>query len=134
MVAQKLLIIEDDEDNRMLIQFVLESETDWKIIAAANGIEGIAKAETERPDAILLDVIMPDLDGLTVCEVLKTNLFTCAIPVIFVTARVEAKMLDRLKSTLAVGIITKPFNINRFPSQITSMCGWKINKDEFLPN
>lgn len=127
MATRRLLLIEDNEDNRILIKFALESKTDWKVLTANNGIEGISQAETERPDVILLDLVMPDLDGLTVYEVLKTNLFTCTIPVIFITARVEAKMLKRLEATLAAGIITKPMDVINLDTQIAKMCQWEIN-------
>ena len=127
MAARRLLLIEDNGDNRMLIKFALESKTDWKVLTATNGIEGINKAETERPDVILLDLVMPDLDGLTVYEVLRSNLFTCTIPVIFITAMVEAKVLARLEATLAAGIITKPFDITNLDTQIAKMCQWEIN-------
>ena len=127
MAARRLLLIEDNGDNRMLIKFALESKTDWKVVTATNGIEGISKAETERPDVILLDLVMPDLDGLTVCEVLKSNLFTCTIPVIFITAMVEAKVLARLETTLAAGIITKPFDVTNLDLEIAKMCQWEIN-------
>ena len=127
MAARRLLLIEDNGDNRMLIKFALESKTDWKVLTVTNSIEGINKAETERPDVILLDLVMPDLDGLTVCEVLKSNLFTCTIPVIFITAMVEANVLARLEATLAAGIITKPFDITNLDTQIAKMCKWEIN-------
>ena len=127
MAARRLLLIEDNGDNRMLIKFALESKTDWKVLTATNGIEGISKAETERPDVILLDLVMPDLDGLTVYEVLRSNLFTCTIPTIFITAMVEARVLARLEATLAAGIITKPFDITNLDTQIAKMCQWEIN-------
>ncbi len=127
MAARRLLLIDDNGDNRMSIAFALESKTDWKVLTATNSIEGINKAETERPDVILLDLVMPDLDGLTVCEVLRSNLFTCTIPVIFITAMVEAKVLARLEATLAAGIITKPFDITNLDTQIAKMCKWEIN-------
>ena len=127
MAARRLLLIEDNGDNRMLIMFALESKTDWKVITATNGIEGIIKAETERPDVILLDLVMPDLDGLTVCEALKSNRFTCTIPVIFITAMVEASVLAQLEATLAVGIITKPFDVTNLNLEIAKMCQWEID-------
>ena len=111
----------------MLIKFALESKTDWKVITATNGIEGISKAETKRPDVILLDLVMSDLDGLTVCEVLKSDLFTCTIPVIFITAMVEAKVLARLEATLAAGIITKPFEVTNLDLEIAKICQWEID-------
>ena len=109
MAAKKLLLIEDDLDNQTLIKFALESETDWQVLTASDGIEGITKAESERPDAILLDLYMPGIDGLEVCEILKDNLFTCSIPIVFITAVAQPEILDRLEATLAKGVITKPF-------------------------
>ena len=125
MAAKRLLFIDDNEDCRILIKVALESKTDWKVLTAKDGIEGIIKAQTERPDVILLDFIMPDLDGLTVLEVLKSNLFTCSIPVIFITAMVQTELLFQLKNTLAIAIITKPFDVINLNFQIAEICEWK---------
>jgi CheY-like chemotaxis protein len=125
MVTKRLLIIDDNEDNRTLVELALEINSDWEVLTAINGIEGITKAELERPDIILLDFIMPDLDGLTVCQVLKFNLFTCSIPVIFMTAMTEAKVLSELETTLAEGIITKPFDIVNLYAQIEAICDFE---------
>lgn len=126
MAARHLLFIDDNEDNRILVKFALERKTDWEVLTACSGVEGIAKAETERPDVILLDFIMPDLDGIAVLDVLKSNLFTCSIPVIFVTAMVQTDLLVRLKNSLAIGVITKPFDIINFDSQIANICKWDM--------
>ena len=125
MAVRRLLYIDDNEDSRILVEFVLESQTNWEVLTACDGVEGITKAETERPDVILLDFIMPGLDGIAVLEVLKSNLFTCSIPVIFVTAMVETKLLSLLENTLAEGVITKPFDVINLDSQIAEICEWK---------
>ena len=65
---------------------------------------------------------MPDLDGFTIYEVLKSNLFTRTIPMIFITAMVDTNILTKLENTLAVGIITKPFDIDRLDLEITKIC------------
>ena len=127
MAARHLLFIDDNEDSRILVKFALESGTDWKVLMASDGVEGIAKAETERPDVILLDFMMPDLDGVAVLDVLKSNLFTCSIPVIFITAMVQTDLLSRLDNTPAVGVITKPFDIINLDSQIAEICQWNVN-------
>ena len=126
MTARHLLLIDDNEDNRILVKFALERKTDWEVLTACSAVEGITKAETERPDVILLDFIMPDLDGIAVLDVLKSNLFTCSIPVIFITAMVQTDLLSRLQNSLAVGVITKPFNIINFDSQIAKICLWEL--------
>lgn len=121
---KKLLLIEDNKDNRELVEFVLETETDWEINAISDGIKGIEIAELEQPDAILLDFIMPKIDGLTVCNVLGNNLFTCNIPVIFITAMVDNKSYYLLENTHALGIITKPLDINSLATKIKEICKW----------
>lgn len=128
MATKRLLLIDDNKDTRVLIKLAFEEvNTGWKVLLASDGIEGITKAELEKPDVILLDVVMPQLDGLTVCEILKSNLFTASIPIIFMTAMVNAKMIAQLKNTLAVGVITKPFDLFNLDSQIANMCKWESN-------
>jgi CheY-like chemotaxis protein len=126
MATKQLLLIDDNEDNRKLVKFTLEMHEGWEITTAIDGVEGITKAEVERPDVILLDVLMPGLDGLTVYEILKSNLFTCTIPIIFMTALNHEKMLAELATTLADGIITKPFDVVNLDSQIAQICDWEL--------
>jgi len=126
MDTKRILVIDDDEDNLTLIKFALEMNTDWEVLMALDGIEGIAKAELERPDVILLDFIMPGLDGLTVYEVLKSNLFTCSIPIIFITAMAQARIISQLKATRAEGIIIKPFDAVNLDSQVAKICNWEL--------
>ncbi len=131
MVTKRLLLIDDNEDNRLLVEFALQMNPNWKVLTASSGLEGITKAELERPDVILLDFIMPDLDGLTVCQILKSNLFTCSIPIIFMTAMTQAKILSKLETTLAEGIIIKPFDIHNLHSQIIEICDLEEGGREF---
>ena len=126
MATKKLLLIDDNEDTQTLIKFVFQTNTDWKITVASDGVEGITKAELERPDVILLDFIMPGLDGFTACEILKSNLFTCSIPIVFITAMVHPKTITRLENTLAEGIITKPFDVLNLHLQIAKFCKWEF--------
>jgi CheY-like chemotaxis protein len=120
----KLLLIDDNEDNRTLTKLSLELTTNWEILTASNGIEGISTAESELPDVILLDLIMPEIDGLTVFEVLKQNLVTRQIPIIIVTAMVNSKVLTELRDSGVDGIITKPINTVTLPADIAKMCHW----------
>lgn len=130
-MTRQLLLIDDNRDNRILVETALEINTDWKILTASDGVEGITKAESERPDVILLDFVMPDLDGLTVCEILKSNFFTCSIPIIFITAMVQSQVLNQLESTLAEGTITKPFDLVNLHSQIVNICEWELAQHQY---
>ena len=126
MVTKRLLLIDDNEDNRTLVKFTLEMNTDWEVITAIDGIEGVTKAEIERPDLILLDLIMPGLDGLTVCEILKSNLFTRTIPIVFITAWTQSEVLSEIETNLAEGIIIKPLDVINLDSQIAKICNWEL--------
>ena len=125
-MTKRILFIDDEEDIQTLARFCLELETNWELITASNGHEGIAMAEREQPDAILLDVMMPDLDGLQTLEKLRNNPKTRDIPAIFLTAKVQASDRRRFYAAGAVGVINKPFDSLTLASQIAGFLGWKI--------
>lgn len=114
-----LLIIDDCHDSNQLVKFVLEQDTDWKIITALNAQEGINLARSDRPSIILLDVAMPDIDGLDVYKLLKFDKTTRSIPVVFTTAMVGVE--ERIRKQIAndVKVITKPFDIRLLKTQIS---------------
>lgn len=124
MTTRRVLIIEDDHDIRQLTQFSLEMVASWEVFAAAAGKEGLVLAETEQPDAILLDVMMPDMDGPAVFERLQANERTREIPTIFLTAKVQAAERRRLSDLGAVAVIAKPFDPMTLPGQVAEALGW----------
>ena len=126
MKHKRILFIDDEEDIKTLAEFCLESEAGWTMLSASDGIEGIAIAETEQPDAILLDAMMPDIDGLQTLKKLKLNPKTKDIPTIFVTAKAQASDRRRFYSAGAKGVINKPFDSLTLASQISGFLGWKI--------
>ena len=126
MNTKKLLLIDRDENNQSLVKFGLEMNAGWEVLTAFDGIEGITLAKLTQPDVILLDLVMPDLDGLRVCEILKSNLFTCTIPVIFITTLTHQILLSRLKTTLSEGIILKPFDVINLDLLIAKICDWQF--------
>ena len=124
MPAKQILFIDDEEDIQTLARFCIELEADWKLITASSGMEGIAIAETEQPDAILLDVMMPELDGLQTLEKLQANPNTKHIPIIFLTAKAQASDRRRFYAAGAQGVIHKPFEALTLASQIAGFLGW----------
>ena len=110
MSHKKLLIIDDEDDIREVATITLETMADFEVITASSGLAGVEKAEAERPDVILLDVMMPGLDGLATFERLQKSPVTRSIPVIFMTAKVQPADRKRLGDLGALGMIPKPFD------------------------
>jgi CheY-like chemotaxis protein len=109
-VSRRVLLIDDEDDIREVARLSLELVADWTLFDAGSGEEGIVKAEAERPDAILLDVMMPGMDGPTTLERLQEHPATRNIPVIFLTAKVQPAGQRRFQSLGVRGVIAKPFD------------------------
>ncbi|GAB4368852.1 MAG: response regulator [Elainellaceae cyanobacterium] len=124
MTTKRILIIDDEYDIRAVAQLTLKAVGGWEVSIAASGQEGIAKAVEERPDAILLDVMMPDLDGIETFHRLQENSATQSIPVIFMTAKTQASDRQQFAELDIAGVITKPFKAMKLPGQIASTLGW----------
>ena len=105
----KVLVIDDEAPIRLLCRVNLEAEG-MDVIEAPDGPSGVDKARDERPDVILLDVMMPGLDGWRVAEQLFEDDRTVAIPIIFLTARAEFRDRARGLDIGGVDYVTKPFN------------------------
>jgi len=106
----KVLVIDDEPDIRRIARLGLTKVGKMDVVEAANGAEGLARAKAERPDAILLDVMMPGLDGPSTLARLREDPDTAAVPVVFLTAKAIAAEVDRLRSLGAAGVLTKPFD------------------------
>ena len=105
----KVLIIDDDGDTRELVQMSLALAR-METVSASSGAEGVAKAARDRPDAILLDVMMPFMDGPATLRALRADPRTADIPVLFLTASAMIAEVERLESLDVVGILPKPFD------------------------
>ena len=124
MTTKCILVIDDDEDIQDVARVALEIVGGWEVITASSGSEGLNLAATERPDAILLDVMMPDLDGVTTLKQLKANSATQVIPVILLTAKVQFSDRDRFAQLDIVGIIAKPFKTMTLAEQVAKILSW----------
>lgn len=127
MNCKRILFIDDEEDIRILASFCLESEAGWEVISVSNAIEGIAIAENIQPDAILLDAMMPEIDGLETLAKLRINPKTKHIPAIFITAKSQPSDRRRFYSAGAKGVINKPFDSLTLASQISGFLGWQLD-------
>lgn len=124
MKCKRILFIDDEDDIKTLAQYCLESEAGWLMMSASGGEEGVAIAETEQPDAILLDAMMPEVDGLQTIAKLLNNPKTKDIPIIFITAKAQASDRRRFYQAGAKGVINKPFDSLTLASQISGFLGW----------
>ena len=114
---KKILLIDDEEELVSSLSEVLE-ENGYKVIIATNGMEAIKKAKEERPDLILLDIMMPKMDGYEVLRQLKTSAEAWAIPVIMVTARSDSGSILKTQDSRAADYIIKPFDVSEVLSSI----------------
>ena len=121
--TKRILIIDDEEDIREVAQAALEEMAGWTVAGAGSGAEGVVTATAERPDAILLDVMMPGTDGFEVLARLKANPPTAAIPVILLTAKVQ--VAGRRLPSEAAGVILKPFDPLMLASEVAQLLGWE---------
>jgi CheY-like chemotaxis protein len=123
---KRILVVDNEPSIQEVAQISLETVAGWQVIVAGSGVEGLVVAEREQPDAILLDVMMPDMDGLDTFSQLQANPATRSIPVIFLTAKVQ--IADRQNYT-ELGIrstISKPFSPLELARQIATTLGWKL--------
>lgn len=120
-MPKTILIVEDEPEIRTVLAMALENGGDFTAIAARDGLEGLELAEKMHPDAVLLDALMPGMDGYEVCLRLKANLITCHIPVIFLSAQADYHNQARSKKCGALASLVKPFDPLALASQIKSL-------------
>jgi CheY-like chemotaxis protein len=122
-VRKKILVVDDEQSVRDLciacIQHALGHGYD--VVEAANGGAAIAAAQAERPDLILLDIMMPEVDGFEVCRRLKASPETKGIPVVFLTALGEEKDVEQGLALGGDGYVVKPFNAITLAAQISEL-------------
>jgi CheY-like chemotaxis protein len=116
--AVRVLVIDDEANIRRIVQLALGRVGAMDVVEAPSGPEGLQKALETRPDAILLDVMMPGLDGPETLAALRRNPETSAIPVIFLTAKARLADLRELHGLGAARVLTKPFDPMTLAGQV----------------
>lgn len=122
--ARRILVVDDDDDIREITSVSLEISEAWNVVSASSVAEGLRAAQIEAPDAILLDVMMPDTDGPTGLRALRENPATGKIPVIFLTAKAGERDLRKLLDLDVQGVIGKPFDPMTLGRQMRELLGW----------
>jgi CheY-like chemotaxis protein len=118
---KRILVIDDEDVIQEVVQGCLEDLGGWDTLLASSGAEGLRVAATERPDAILLDVSMPDMDGVETVQKLRSNSVTQNIPVILLTAKVQPADQVRFSELGVVGVIAKPFDPMTLADQVADL-------------
>ncbi len=124
---KRVLIIDNEPHIREVTKICLETIANWDVITASSGREGIAKAQTEQPDAILLDVMMPEMDGLTTFATLQADAATQLIPVILLTAKMQTGDQRRYRQLGIRATIAKPFEPLNLAQQIAAALNWNLS-------
>jgi CheY-like chemotaxis protein len=123
-VARKILVIDDEDDIREVAALSLETVAGWEVILASSGAQGVARAVEQRPDAILLDVMMPGMDGPSTFRELRKNPATAGIPVLLLTAKVRGTDQRRFADLGVEAVLFKPFDPLTLSTQIAEALGW----------
>jgi CheY-like chemotaxis protein len=123
--ANRILVIDDDDCIREVTQTCLELVGGYEVLTAASGQEGLAAARARPPHAILLDVMMPGLDGPGTFARLQEHPETQDVPVILLTAKAQGADRDRFAELGVAGVIVKPFNPMELARQVAQTLGWQ---------
>lgn len=123
-MTRTILIVDDEADILRLAQISLARVGGHEVLTAGSGEECLQLLQTTVPDAIILDVMMPVMDGPTTLKRIRDAASTFDIPVVFMTAGGSAAEMDRLRSLQVSGVLSKPFDPLTLPGQLADVLGW----------
>lgn len=123
-MPKHILVIDNEPYIQEIAQICLRTVAGWHVSTASSGQEGMTKAAAAQPDAILLDVMMPDMDGVATFQALQDNPTTQLIPVILLTAKVQASDRQRYAELGVKATIAKPFDPLQLAAQVSAALGW----------
>jgi len=125
MKKPRVLIVDDEDDIREVAEISLEMVAGWKVLTARSGGEGLRIARADQPDAILLDVMMPDMDGPTTFQQLQADPAIRHIPVVLLTAKLQPADRMRFAELGVAGVLVKPFDPLELASQVAKALHWQ---------
>jgi CheY-like chemotaxis protein len=120
-VARNILVVDDEVDLRNLVQACLEIMGDWQVVTVGSGIEALKEVQNRQLDAILLDLMIPEMDGWTILQRLQSSDKTKQIPVVLLTAKGQSLETAQLNQLNVLGTIKKPFNPMKLADQIEDL-------------
>jgi CheY-like chemotaxis protein len=122
--TKRILVVDDEADIREVAQLALEAVGGYRVTPAASGREALELARADAPDAILLDVMMPDLDGPSTFALLQQDAATQGIPVVLLTAKVQASDRRQLEALGVAAVMAKPFDPMSLAGDVAATLGW----------
>ena len=123
-MKRRILVVDDDDVERHAAARSLRRMAEWDVVEAYCGAQAIESATRQQPDAILLDVMMPAMDGPAMLAKLRAKRATSHIPVVLLTAKVQAVHSGSLSHLPVAGILLKPFDPMRLAGQVADALGW----------
>lgn len=123
-MSRRILIIDDEDDIREVAALSLETIAGWEVVVANSGAQGLLRAVECKPDAILLDVMMPGMDGPATVRELRKNPAIASTPVLLLTAKVQSSDQRSFADLGVAAVLFKPFDPVSLPAQISSALGW----------
>jgi len=123
-VTRRILVVDDDEDVRRLAVMSLARVGGHEVLSVGSGAECLEALRIERPDAVVLDVMMPVMDGPATLAAIRDSGTTHDVPVVFLTAGIVAADMDRLRSLPVSGVLHKPFDPLTLPSELAELLHW----------
>ena len=120
-MLKRVLFVEDDPDIQTVARMALEAVGGFTVLGCSSGTEALERVEAFAPDLILLDVMMPGMDGLETLRSLRLLPVAEAVPVVFMTAKVQAQEVSRYREAGAVDVIAKPFDPMTLPATVRTI-------------
>ncbi|MHC9540841.1 MAG: response regulator transcription factor [Vulcanimicrobiota bacterium] len=121
MAGEKILVAEDEQDIQKVIKITLKFKGGFNVSFANNGLEVLEHVKQDKPSLIILDVMMPRMDGYETCRRLKADPDTSSIPVVFLTAKAQEKEIEEGLKLGAIDYIKKPFEPDEFVAKVKSI-------------
>lgn len=123
MAAKKILLVDDSKTALMMERMILERHTPYQCVTAMDGLEAVAKANDERPDLILMDVVMPQMNGFDACKKMRQQESTREIPIVLLTTRGEESYMEAGFQSGCNDYLTKPVNGEELVKLLQSYLG-----------
>lgn len=123
-MGKRILVIEDDLELQEVIRLSLEIMADFEVLLASSGQDGLKLAHAAHPDAILIDVLLPDIDGIDVCQQLRFQPETQTIPILLMTGNRLRLDIKRIEELGLEHVLSKPFQPTRLAQHISTCLNW----------